>query len=559
MSTWDLSPFANHLWQSTLCVGAAWVLTLLVRRNRAAVRYWLWLAASLKFLVPFSLLFSVGSELGWRLAPAITRPQVSFVIEISQPFAPAAPVSPLAITAPVATPLAPVLLCLWLCGFGVSVFVRLRFWHRMRTALRQGSPLHLGIPIPAFSCPARLEPGVFGILRPVLLLPEGIIDRLSSDQLKAIVAHELCHVERRDNLMALIHMAAEAVFWFHPLVWWIGLRLVEEREHACDEAVLRTYVEPQVYAEGILNVCKFYLESPLPCASGVTGSDLKKRIEAIMAHQSGDRLKLSKRLLLTVAAIGTAVGPVVLGVFDAPQGRAQVQSAAHPEFDVASVKAFKPGSAPENRTIIASHGSLLVRQETLRECIAWAYGLNNASEIDGPRWLDDEQYDISAKSVESTTQDQLRLMLQTLMAQRFKLRLHRKTEQRPVYLLVVGKGGSRLHELQTEPVKGAHFGSEEGFMTIQMVNRVPLLVEFLRIFLDHPVLDGTGLAGVYEINLRVELDGQQQLRQPGQAFMGFGMTPGVFPAVEQLGLKLVSQKGPVDILVVDHAERPSPN
>jgi uncharacterized protein (TIGR03435 family) len=227
---------------------------------------------------------------------------------------------------------------------------------------------------------------------------------------------------------------------------------------------------------------------------------------------------------------------------------------------VASVKAFKPGSAPENRTIVASHGSLLVRQETLRECIAWAYGLNKASEIAGPTWLDDEQYDISAKGVESATQDQLRLMLQTLLARRFKLRLHRKTEQRPVYLLVVGKRGWRLHEVQTEPIKGAHMGSEGGFMTIQMVNRVPQLVEFLKIFLDRPVLDGTGLTGVYEINLRVELDGQQtQLPQPGQPFLGFGMTPGVFPAVEQLGLQLLSQKGPVDILVVDHAERPSPN
>jgi uncharacterized protein (TIGR03435 family) len=127
--------------------------------------------------------------------------------------------------------------------------------------------------------------------------------------------------------------------------------------------------------------------------------------------------------------------------------------------------------------------------------------------------------------------------------------------------------GPRLHEVQPEPsgqiraVRGAHFEFDGGFMTIQMVNKIPQLVAFLKIFLDHPVLDGTGLTGVYEITLRVELDDQQahQLPQPGQAFMGFGLTPGVFPAVEQLGLKLISQKGPVDILVVDHAERPSPD
>jgi uncharacterized protein DUF3738 len=136
---------------------------------------------------------------------------------------------------------------------------------------------------------------------------------------------------------------------------------------------------------------------------------------------------------------------------------------AQQTFDVASVKVFKPGSAPENRTIIA------------------------------------------AKTDDSATQDQLMLMLQTLLAQRFKLSLHRKTEQRPA-------------------------------------------------------LDGTRLTGVYDINLRVELDDPQaRLPQPGQAFTGFGMTPGVFTALEELGLKLNSQKGPVDTLVVDHVERPSPN
>ena len=83
-----------------------------------------------------------------------------------------------------------------------------------------------------------VEPGVFGIRRPVLVLPRGIVDRLSTEQLDAIVAHELCHMRRRDNLTAALHMAVEVTFWFHPLVWWLQTRLVEERERACDEAVL---------------------------------------------------------------------------------------------------------------------------------------------------------------------------------------------------------------------------------------------------------------------------------------------------------------------------------
>ncbi len=137
------------------------------------------------------------------------------------------------------------------------------------------------------SSQSLLEPGVFGIVRPVLLLPAGITNRLTASQLEAIVAHEMCHVRRRDNLTAAFHMLVEAALWFHPMVWWIGMKLVEERERACDEAVLQSSLDAETYAEGILNVCKAYVESPLPCISGVTGASLKERIVRIMTEQTG--------------------------------------------------------------------------------------------------------------------------------------------------------------------------------------------------------------------------------------------------------------------------------
>ena len=90
------------------------------------------------------------------------------------------------------------------------------------------------------------------------------------------MAHEQCHVRRRDNLAMAIHMIVEALYWFHPLVWLIRVRLIEEQELACDEQVLRLGAEPAVYAESLLKVCEFYVQTPLSCVSGVTGPDLKK-------------------------------------------------------------------------------------------------------------------------------------------------------------------------------------------------------------------------------------------------------------------------------------------
>jgi beta-lactamase regulating signal transducer with metallopeptidase domain len=172
----------------------------------------------------------------------------------------------------------------------------------------------LNLPIQVMSSPARLEPGVLGIFRPVLLLPEGIADRLTPPQLEAILAHELRHVQRRDNLTAAIHMVVETLFWFHPLVWWIRARLVEERELACDEGVLRLGSEPQVYAESILKVCEFYLASPVACAAGVTGGELKRRIEGIMENRYLRSLSLGKKILLAVAGLMAVGTPIVVGM-----------------------------------------------------------------------------------------------------------------------------------------------------------------------------------------------------------------------------------------------------
>ena len=173
----------------------------------------------------------------------------------------------------------------------------------------------IAAPVEIRSSPGLLEPGVVGLIRPVLLLPQGILERLTSPEMDAILVHELCHVRRRDNLLAGLHMVVETIFWFHPLVWWIGARLLEERERACDEEVVRQGNQPDVYAEAILNVCKLYAASPFACVSGVTGANLKRRIEAIMINRRGERLNRAKKVLLAAAAAAVLASPWLSGSF----------------------------------------------------------------------------------------------------------------------------------------------------------------------------------------------------------------------------------------------------
>src|SRR6185312_8975898 len=167
-----------------------------------------------------------------------------------------------------------------------------------RLAARRATRLSLGYAVPTLSSTSTMEPGVFGILRPVILLPEGIVDRLTPEQFGAVLAHELHHVRFRDNLTAALHMCVEALFWFHPVVWWIGARLMDERERDCDEAVLKQGSLPGNYARGVVQVCKTYFESPLVCAPGIGGSDLKRRIREIMTWRGSIPMTLGGKITL---------------------------------------------------------------------------------------------------------------------------------------------------------------------------------------------------------------------------------------------------------------------
>jgi bla regulator protein blaR1 len=566
----NLSPVANHLWQSTFFAAAVWLLTLALRKNRAAVRYGLWLAASVKFLIPFSLLVSAGMQAGWRTAPASAPAQIPVVMEeIAQPFAAATPAQRAA-----ADPVPPVLFGVWVCGFAISVVWWAQCWVRMRAIRRTGQE----------AC-RTFEPGVFGIWKPVLLLPAGIQKRLTAAQLEAVIAHEMCHVRRRDNLTAAIHMVVEAVFWFHPLVWWIRERLVEERERACDEAVLRTAVDPQDYAEAILNVCKFYLESPLACVSGITGSNLKRRIEEILASRAACNLDWRRKLLLAALGAAAMVGPIAIGLVNAPPSAAQSQDSPAPAFEVASVKPNKSDSqrAP---SMILPGGRFTATNNTVRALILNAYGIFTSPDLlsGGPAWIDSEKYDVDAKAgagaIPAGASGQVlwtktRLMLRTLLADRFHLAIRRETKEMPVYELVTARNGPKLRKAADQDcaasVTACHgFSGNPARMSGVAVDMSDLAL-LLSSYAGRTVLDKTGVQGLYDIKLQWNPfgdrapSGEDVPRAPGaEAREGprpdFSSLPSLFTALEQqLGLKLESRRGPVEVYVIDRVERPSEN
>jgi bla regulator protein BlaR1 len=590
-----IGEITNHLWQSTGFAIAVTLVALAFRKNRAEVRYWLWLSASLKFLVPFSLLIGVGMRV-WDALPAgkiathIGTIAVSqTMVEITQPF----PESFAQISSahhvnnwiPVA------IFTLWAFGFFCAAIMRTRSWFRIRAAVRASAPIAIDAAIPVRSSTTLLEPGIVGFLNPFLLLPQGILNKLTPPQLEAVLAHEQCHIRRRDNLTSAFHMLVEALCWFHPIVWWIGAKLVEERERACDEAVLKLGSEPQIYAEGILNVCKSYLESPLRCVSGVTSSDLKRRIRAILSQNISHDLTFGRKAALVATAIAAVGAPILVGMIGAPSIHAQALSDY--KFEVASIKPGQKllvgGSYPFAMRFTPD--GFIAQNATLRQLIEQAYrpasGTLWDEQVSGqPDWYKSEGYSIDAKIDESVANalknlspDQLRLaqqhMLQVLLIDRFKLTAHHETRELPAYLLSVVKPGKLVSDggncgpddnppMPEDPSKWpltrcgsiisypGHLGGRK--VTIaQLASRLPSILR------EGIVVDKTGLAGKFDIILNWTPDADDPT--------GFGGTPAPDPngppllaaIQQQLGLKLEHGKGPVDVVVIDHVERPSGN
>ena len=582
----------NHLWQSTLFAAAAGLLTIAFRENRAQVRYWLWLSASCKFLVPFVFLLNLGSQFDWTpAAEQASPPAVSLAMQqIAEPFSYVSDAGVSAVARTSRDWVGITIFGVWACGFVVIALLRLRSWRQIQAAIRGSTRVDISSAVEVRSSRELIEPGVVGWWNPVLLLPAGITDRLTRLQLNAVLAHELCHVRRRDNFTAAIHMIVECVFWFHPLVWWIGGRLIEERERACDEEVLQLGNQPEVYAEGILNVCKSYLESPLRCVSGVTGSDLKTRIQTILSgHVAGD-LSSARKAALAIAGIAAVAAPFAVGVMNAPVLRGQ--STEKLMFEVASVKRSPPVMGnrvffgpPRGGPGTPDPGQITWTYVRMKSLITTAYDVKEY-QVSGPAWLDTERYDVAVKVPAGAKKEQVRVMWQNLLAERFGVQMHLDSKEFRVQELVIAKGGSKLKESVEDPgapipegppkIENGELKSagqitrimrdEKGARAQTTAKAQPLsqLTQMLSNQLSMPVVDKTGLTGKYDYDLEFVPDIRGMgMPPPPPGAPGPGPGAGasepetdVASAIQQqLGLRLVASKAQLNVVVIDKAEK----
>ncbi len=233
--------------------------------------------------------------------------------------------------------------------------------------------------------------------------------------------------------------------------------------------------------------------------------------------------------------------------------------AALPQFDVAQLKPSKSaaGRVGGDRVIIGP-GGFTGTGVTLKRLIFEAYDLPYYRIFGGPAWVDSEEYDVEAKAGSRASRDQLRAMLQTLLTDRFKLTLHRENKELRVYALTVTKDGPKLHPLREgerssnpQLIDGIrHFRCDltefANLLSLQL--NMPLIDDpstpARSSGVPIPVLDNTGVKGIYDIGVDVKTD------PSGDTFIAWQRA-----LQEQLGLKLEAKKAPVEVLVIDRAEK----
>ncbi|MGA8937616.1 MAG: TIGR03435 family protein [Acidobacteriaceae bacterium] len=229
---------------------------------------------------------------------------------------------------------------------------------------------------------------------------------------------------------------------------------------------------------------------------------------------------------------------------------------AHPSYEVATIKPSDP--TDQSSGFHSRERRIFIENEPMDQLIAFAYSVHPKQIVDAPDWFAKDRWDIQGMpDIEGSPDvDQEREMLRKLLAERFQLKFHRDKRELSIFAITVAKGGPKLAASKSDPdvmrdqtMNGNGVEDDYRFTNNSMAG----FAEGMEFLLDRPVVDETGLKGKYDFDLKWTVDGTPPQTDPNAP-------PGFFTAVqEQLGLKMKATKGPAEVLVIDHAERPSAN
>ena len=294
-----------------------------------------------------------------------------------------------------------------------------------------------------------------------------------------------------------------------------------------------------------------------------------------MSDRVAYKLVYIRMLLVGFAALISVAVPVLsahegltqntIGPVAEPQAKLLPMAVdAKPGFDVATIKRTEPNIS--SGTFFTIRGSHVIAVNTNgNDLVSLAYGLHSKQIVNGPPWLLTARFDIEGvPDVEGRpNHDQVKLMIQKLLASRFKLAVHHEQRELAVYAIIIGKNGPKLTKTDRKPSDNTNFSyTNRVVLTVRNATMADFADGMQASFMDRPVVNQTGLTDRYDFLLKWTPDGSQSglgEKMPPPADDA-NAPPGLYTAIEeQLGLKLVSTKAPVDVLVIDHIEMPSEN
>ena len=616
MAAIGLAALLNTIWYAAAVVALTWVALRYLRRVNAATRYWIWTAV-LVFLVLLPFLPALMSQLkAAEAAPAAAAP-LATVPSVPQALQHLAPVTITLDSTPGPNHWPLFLLGVWIVIAGWQFLLLLRgvvsvkrLKARGKVAPAAGLPVQPRRKLQVLASDEINSPVAVGYIHPAVILPTELPASFEEGEMQDVLLHELAHLARYDDWLNLASRMLGAILVLHPLAAIVLRQIEREREMACDDFVVTHTGSARNYARSLARLHDLHSETGTrllaPALLGRKVS-LADRIESLLgrgrkfsARPSLAKLGASAFLLILLLGAGGLI-PGWIAI-------AQTEGTSRPSFEVASIKPAKSGT--RGSSLQTPPGRFVATNLTAKMLIAFAYNykgsgiaLEENRILGGPGWINSEKFDVEAKVKDSLVNeeekkrpfnvwiDQIRLMVQTMLAERFKLKVSFETKELPIYALVVATHGPKLTKSEILPLgplgakrpeaghgpalnirfsRGAvqlsGKGVSMGFLAKALSGRADVD--------DRDIVDQTGLKDRYDFSLRwtPEATGRPMFRGQGPMAGGNGAPtmgtvpapspsgPSIFTALqEELGLKLKPAKGPVQVLIVDHIEPPTPD